>query len=68
MRVVYDPDTVLYHFESSSRSPDVSDWELSLLGDRWLHATWLDPFDNPNFHGSSVHMVPPVYLSDGTTV
>lgn len=64
-RVVYDPDTVLFHFESSSRSPDVSRWELDTFTSRWRHATWLDPYDNPNFHPSSVHMVPPVYHSDG---
>jgi O-antigen biosynthesis protein len=68
MRVAYDPDTVLYHFESSSRSPDVSDWELGLFRDRWRLIDWLDPYDNPNFHPSSINMVPPVYLSDGTTV
>jgi O-antigen biosynthesis protein len=67
-RVVYDPDTLLYHFESSSRSPDVSQWERELLLQRWLHMTRVDPYDNPNFHVSSVHMVPPVYLSDGVTV
>jgi len=67
-RVVYDPDTVLYHFESSSRSSDVSDWELRLFRARWGRTTWLDPYDNPNFHPSSINMVPPVYLSDGTTV
>ncbi len=67
-RVVYDPDTVLFHFESSSRSPDVSQWELELLLDRWYHVAQHDPYDNPNFHVSSVHMVPPVYLSDGVTV
>ncbi len=67
-RVVYDPDTVLIHFESSSRSPDVADWELAALKQRWRHASWLDPYDNPNFHPSSLHMVTPVYLSDGRTV
>ena len=66
MRVVYDPDTVLYHFESSSRSSDVSPWELDLLRARWRHATMQDPYDNPNFHPSSVHMIPPIYLADGT--
>jgi GT2 family glycosyltransferase len=66
MRVVYDPDTVLFHFESSSRSSDVSPWELDLLHARWRHATWQDPYDNPNFHPSSVHMVPPIYAPDGT--
>ena len=65
-RVVYDPDTVLHHFESSSRSSDVSDSELELFQRRWWHATFRDPFDNPNFHPSSVHMVPPIYRPDGT--
>ena len=64
-RVVYDPDTVLFHFESSSRSSDVSDWELELFQRRWRHATMLDPYDNPNFHPSSINMVPPVYHTDG---
>jgi O-antigen biosynthesis protein len=64
-RVVYDPDTVLYHFESSSRSPDVSDWELDLFRDRWRKATLVDPYDNPNFHPSSVNMVPPIYRRTG---
>ncbi len=67
-RVVYDPDTVLFHFESSSRSPAVSEWERELLLERWYHVTRHDPYDNPNFHPSSVHMVPPVYMSDGVTV
>ena len=67
-RVVYDPDTVLFHFESSSRSPDVSDWELDLFKDRWRHATQLDPYDNPNFHPSTVNMVPPIYHRDGAVL
>ena len=67
-RVVYDPDTVLFHFESSSRSSEVSDWELSRLQDRWRHATMVDPYDNPNFHPSSVNMVPPVYHADGSVL
>ena len=31
LRVVVDPDTVLYHYESSTRPPDVSEWEIRLL-------------------------------------
>ena len=64
-RVVYDPDTVLYHFESSSRSPKVSDWELELFQKRWRHATMQDPYDNPNFHPSTLNMMPPIYQHDG---
>jgi GT2 family glycosyltransferase len=47
LRVVYDPDTVLYHFESSSRSSDVEDWEKEALVDRWLPLTAIDPSTNP---------------------
>jgi GT2 family glycosyltransferase len=47
-RIVYDPDTVLYHFESSSRSTDVEDWEKDQLRARWLSITMTDPFSNPN--------------------
>jgi GT2 family glycosyltransferase len=51
-RVVYDPDTVLYHFESSSRKNEVEDWEKEQLLDRWLHLTATDPATNPNLrHG-----------------
>ena len=64
-RVVYDPDTVLYHFESSSRSPKVSAWELDLFRQRWRHATMQDPYDNPNFHPSTLNMMPPIYQYDG---
>jgi GT2 family glycosyltransferase len=65
-RVVYDPDTMLHHYESSSRSSQVSGWELERFRARWRHATLRDPYDNPNFHPSSVHMVPPVYHPDGS--
>jgi GT2 family glycosyltransferase len=51
-RVVYDPDTVLYHFESSSRDSEVADWEKQFLLDRWLPLTIHDPATNPNLrHG-----------------
>jgi GT2 family glycosyltransferase len=48
LRIVYDPDTVLYHFESSSRSSDVDDWEMEMLIDRWASLTVPDPYSNPN--------------------
>jgi GT2 family glycosyltransferase len=52
-RVVYDPDLVMYHFESSSRSSDVEEWEEDLLKERWLPLTATDPYSNPNLrHGS----------------
>lgn len=51
-RVVYDPDTVLYHFESSSRSTEVENWEKEKLRDRWLSLTATDPATNPRLrHG-----------------
>lgn len=51
-RVVYDPDTVLYHFESSSRSTEVADWEKEQLLSRWLPLTAVDPSTNPHLrHG-----------------
>jgi O-antigen biosynthesis protein len=52
LRVVYDPDTVLYHFESSSRSSEVDDWEIELLLERWGSLTTNDPYTNPHLrHG-----------------
>ncbi len=47
-RIVYDPDTILYHFESSSRSTDVEDWEKDQLRGRWLPITSVDPYSNPH--------------------
>ena len=64
-RVVYDPDTVLFHFESSSRDEGYDGWELELFRRRWRHATVDDPFVSPNFHPIAGSMVPPVYRADG---
>jgi GT2 family glycosyltransferase len=47
-RVVYDPDLVMHHFESSSRSSDVEEWEKAHLMSRWLPATAVDPYSNPH--------------------
>jgi glycosyltransferase involved in cell wall biosynthesis len=47
-RVVYDPDLVLFHFESSSREPVVEEWEVNQLEDRWSSVAAVDPFGNPN--------------------
>jgi GT2 family glycosyltransferase len=46
-RVVYDPDLVMTHFESSSRSSDVEDWEKAQLLHRWGHLTVTNPYSNP---------------------
>lgn len=48
LRVVYDADTVLYHFESSSRDTKVNDWEKSMLLERWHSAIGEDPYSNPS--------------------
>jgi GT2 family glycosyltransferase len=51
-RIVYDPDLVMLHFESSTRSMDVEDWEKERLLERWRGATEPDPYSNPNLrHG-----------------
>ena len=38
----------MLHFESSSRSSDVADWEKEQLRARWLSITAIDPYSNPN--------------------
>jgi GT2 family glycosyltransferase len=48
LRIVYDPDLVMYHFESSSRDAKVERWEVEQLLDRWAHVTAADPFVNPH--------------------
>lgn len=47
-RIVYDPGTVLYHFESSSRSTEVAEWEMEALRERWEPEASPDPYSNPN--------------------
>jgi GT2 family glycosyltransferase len=49
-RIVYDPDLVMFHFESSSRSGDVEDWEKEQLLERWRAVVSVDPFSNRNLH------------------
>lgn len=46
-RIVYDPDLVMTHFESSSRSSDVDEWEKSQLLARWGPLTMANPYSNP---------------------
>ena len=50
-RVVYDPDLVMYHFESSSRPTAVADWEKRLLKQRWGALTAADPDSHPRLDG-----------------
>ncbi|HEY3142778.1 MAG TPA: glycosyltransferase [Acidimicrobiales bacterium] len=63
-RVVLDPDTVLYHFESSSRASDVRPWENDLLHRRW--GAWVnpDPYSSPGIL-PSVDLVPVQAVSAG---
>jgi GT2 family glycosyltransferase len=46
-RTVYDPDLRMFHFESSSRSSAVNEWEKQLFRERWLPFTDPDPYSNP---------------------
>jgi GT2 family glycosyltransferase len=50
-RAVYDPDLVMFHFESSSRPAEVERWEERRLKERWLPLTAVDPDSNPNLRG-----------------
>jgi O-antigen biosynthesis protein len=47
-RIVYDPDLLLYHFESSTRDPVVEAWEIEQMVGRWAPLAAVDPYDNPN--------------------
>jgi O-antigen biosynthesis protein len=47
-RALYDPDLEMLHFESSSRSGEVEEWEKQYLLERWLPVTSPDPYSNPN--------------------
>jgi GT2 family glycosyltransferase len=49
-RIVYDPDLILYHYESSSRSAEVEKWEFERLVERWQRFAAVDPFGNPNLY------------------
>ena len=49
-RIVYDPDLVLFHFESSSRVAEVEKWEFERLVERWRSYAAVDPYGNPNLH------------------
>jgi GT2 family glycosyltransferase len=47
-RIVYDPDLLMYHFESSSRDPEVERWEVEQLLERWRHVAAVDPYSSPH--------------------
>jgi glycosyltransferase involved in cell wall biosynthesis len=65
LRVAYNPEATLYHFESSSRSPVINHADYDLLTRRWRSFLERDPYNNPNFLGSSANFVHPVYLPEG---
>lgn len=63
-RVVYDPDLVMYHFESSSRSEEVEEWEKEQLTERWGPQVAVDPYSNPNMrHGAPRLLSPFLWMS-----
>jgi GT2 family glycosyltransferase len=66
LRVAYDPDTVLFHYESSSRQEGASPWELAKLRER--HGTGPDPYYNPNHLQDTVNFMVPVVLTNGAVV
>jgi GT2 family glycosyltransferase len=47
-RMIYDPDAILFHFESSTRDPEVKAWEERVLVERWINHVAVDPYGNPN--------------------
>ncbi|MBS1846361.1 MAG: glycosyltransferase [Actinobacteria bacterium] len=49
-RVVFEADVTMLHFESSSRSSAVSEWEMLKLRARWSALTDPDPYSNPHLH------------------
>lgn len=59
-RVVYDPDLVMHHFESSSRSSDVEDGEKELFRAKWLPFTAVDPYSNPNLRLEAPRLTSPL--------
>jgi GT2 family glycosyltransferase len=67
LRIVFDPDTVLYHYESSSRSTEVAEWEIGLLQERHGR-TVPDPYYNPGFLKTSLNYVAPIILADGSVL
>jgi O-antigen biosynthesis protein len=60
LRVVYDPGTRLYHFESSSRSTEVADWEKEKLIERWRPLIDPDPYSNPNLRYGTPRLSSPL--------
>jgi GT2 family glycosyltransferase len=64
-RIVYDPDLTMVHFESSSRSSEVEEWEKELLKERWLALTAVDPYSNPNLRHETPRLSSPFAWARG---
>lgn len=67
-RIAYNPEVTLYHYESSSRSPEMTDSDYDLLRRRWQHLLQNDPYNNPNFWPSSANFIHPAYTPDGSNI
>jgi hypothetical protein len=51
-RMIWTPHVELFHFESLSRDPDVSDEEVQLIEDRWCSILNADDPYLPDFESS----------------
>jgi GT2 family glycosyltransferase len=60
LRIVYDPGTLLHHFESSSRPTDVAEWEKEFVIERWGPLIDPDPFSNPNLRYGTPRLSSPL--------
>lgn len=60
-RIVVTPHASLFHFESVTRDPTVSDDELQRLRDRWSSELHRDPYYNPN-HLAGLDSYPEPYI------
>ena len=60
LRIVYDPGTLLYHFESSSRPTEVAEWEKELVIERWRPLIDPDPYSNPNLRYGTPRLSSPL--------
>lgn len=58
-RTVVDCATTHTHLESSTRNPEVKDWEYYQLRDRWERFLHRDPWDNPHHVAHGVEEFPP---------
>lgn len=55
---VVDCSTVLIHYESATRQPEMQLWELEFLETRWGSQLSNSPYDNPNLHTPGVSSYP----------